>query len=418
MLHLQATNYPTPQEKTAPTAWFDWFDYDEPAWGMHLRSWNNRPNAEGSLDSQVPQDMQPSFLQCRFIPTKLRRSESAGVQISEIEFRSGMSWTSMERARADTFGGNSPVDEGPDKAIDGDRNTKWFDHSKGSLTITWNEAPRLASFRFVTANDYSGRDPVQWKFTCTRDKANWGLWHLQDKDYATPVVRRTPTEWFNLDFQGTFNPNQEEEDSKAWMGATFNVSDYVYEEPPAISDEAEYCFLPTKPRNEEVGVIEVSELEFRSGERMVTWPEGTIAKDESRDNADPDSANNAIDHNSSTKWVSMFPAKLCISPGSEAPMNITSFRFKTSDKFTGRDPVQWKFVMRTRGRRQNEMGYPFYGYISSTLLHSQLTDYAPPLLRNAPTEWFNFDLTAVPVNLTGSEEDSYHDLHDPLDEEV
>merc|ERR1711924_568145 len=90
-------------------------------------------NAGENEAQQVPID-EPAFLQCRFTPLKLRRHEGAtAVQLAEIEFMSYgvvLKQGGQSQMRADMFGGQSPMGEEPDKAIDGNLNTKWLDLSK------------------------------------------------------------------------------------------------------------------------------------------------------------------------------------------------------------------------------------------------------------------------------------------------
>merc|ERR1712110_1001666 len=118
--------------------------------------------------------------------------------VSELEFRSDSGIASLQDARAETKYSSSPRNEDAEKAIDGDRHTKWLDFSKGTLIVSWKDPQRLTSFRFVTANDYSSRDPVQWELKGSNDQQHWALLHAQHVDYATPVVRRTETQWFKF----------------------------------------------------------------------------------------------------------------------------------------------------------------------------------------------------------------------------
>jgi len=410
LLHMQNTDHVS-QLRAEATDWFDWFDFDEPNWGDYLRTWGDQGEVAAS---EVP-DNGPVFLQCRFTPSKLRRQDSGGVQISEIEFKNGDAVVSLAKearnnqVRADMLGGFTEKNEEPNKAIDGDRNTKWFDYGKGSLTITWQQPQRLTAFRFVTANDYSGRDPIQWSFQCSQDKSTWALSHLQDTDYPTPIVRRTSTEWFDFDLTRKavqeFLPDWNVPESN-FTFADGNDSYSADGDASQSQDDVEYCFTSTKLRSEESGVIQISELEFKNGVHVVTWPEHTVtfAKDRAGGNSML-----AIDGDNSTNWFSMHPATLCIRPPTE--IHITSFRFKTADRFIGRDPIQW-----TLTRRSNRyLGYIFVnnteGY-HSTMLHLQSTDYPTPLLRQAPTEWFDINLTAVPVFIPENHFDS-----DPEDDD-
>jgi hypothetical protein len=436
LLHFQHNDYPTPTARKVATEWFDWFDFDENHWWQNLREpWVEQlkkigaaNNAAESEAPRLPVD-EPAFLQCRFTPLKLRRHDGAtAVQLAEIEFMSYgvvLKQGGNAQMRADMFGGQSPLGEEPDKAIDGNVNTKWLDLSKGSMTISWERVQRITHFRFVTANDFSGRDPLQWKLHCTRDQHNWALWHVMAEDYATPIVRRSPTGWFQLNLSAPAIPEVSlqrwDVSPYNWTGVSSfeygNYSDSGADQGPQWREISEYCFTSTKLRNEAAGVVEISELEFMNESGIVTWPDGTFTQtripeedsvDEGSRRERPD---NAIDGNASTMWASMHPSTLCVVPSE--PVNVNAFRFRTGKKYAERDPVQWEL------KRVQRQEYSYGGGEKSlvALIHAQTEDYPVTTFRHTSIEWLEVDQSAAQVVEThwagnGYDGGGYEDVED------
>ena len=74
--------------------------------------------------------------------------------------------------------------ETPEKAIDGDRNTKWLDfradgHAPAArrasvwLQFTFAAPVKLSRYRWYTANDFEERDPAAWRLLGSADGVNW-----------------------------------------------------------------------------------------------------------------------------------------------------------------------------------------------------------------------------------------------------
>ena len=74
--------------------------------------------------------------------------------------------------------------ETPDKAVDGDVNTKWLDFransgasasSRASVWLQFNftSPVKLSSYRWCTANDFEERDPAAWRLLGSNDGATW-----------------------------------------------------------------------------------------------------------------------------------------------------------------------------------------------------------------------------------------------------
>ena len=74
--------------------------------------------------------------------------------------------------------------ETPDKAVDGDVNTKWLDFRAAGnapaaskarvwLQFTFAAPTKLSGYRWYTANDFEERDPAAWRFLGSNDGVTW-----------------------------------------------------------------------------------------------------------------------------------------------------------------------------------------------------------------------------------------------------
>ena len=91
---------------------------------------------------------------------------------------------------------NFPSKESPEKAVDGDVNTKWLDWRAGTdkaieprravwlqLKMKDSQNPqRLSGYKWYTANDSQARDPASWRLLASNDGENW-----QTLDVATAI---------------------------------------------------------------------------------------------------------------------------------------------------------------------------------------------------------------------------------------
>jgi len=137
----------------------------------------------------------------RFRVTAIRGGISPTmVQISEIEFYFSGTKLSFSGATATNPGGNNPVGEEPAKAIDGSTATKWLDSNILPLVIDFGVGGQKVadSFRFATANDESGRDPLQWVVEGSKDNTNWNALHTQSTNASITTSRLTFTQFFNF----------------------------------------------------------------------------------------------------------------------------------------------------------------------------------------------------------------------------
>lgn len=138
----------------------------------------------------------------RFRTTAIRGGISPTmVQLSEIEFYYSGNKLSLTGATATNPGGSNPVGEEPSKAIDGSTATKWLDFNILPLVINFGSGVRKVadSFRFATANDETGRDPLQWVVEGSNDNSTWYALQTQSTNASITTSRNTFTQIFYFD---------------------------------------------------------------------------------------------------------------------------------------------------------------------------------------------------------------------------
>src|SRR5690606_22557348 len=115
----------------------------------------------------------------RFTPTRLRdNAQPNSVQASEFRlYRHGQA-LNLSQVIVANPGGNSPAAETPAKLIDGDTASKWLDLNRRSVTFRFPGAITIDSYSFTTANDFSERDPANWRLEGSDDG---GTWYLLDE---------------------------------------------------------------------------------------------------------------------------------------------------------------------------------------------------------------------------------------------
>jgi hypothetical protein len=160
-----------------------------------------------------------TFRYYRFKVTKIRDNTAdlpsfpVGIlQFAELEFLYAGTRISYSGATATNPGGSNPTGEEPDKGIDNNTTTKFLDRSGNGgeygSTISWTYiidfgAPRTVdSFRYCTANDVIGRDPVRWSMEGSSDNVNWKTIHTQSTDATITTSRTTYTQRFYLNRGG------------------------------------------------------------------------------------------------------------------------------------------------------------------------------------------------------------------------
>ena len=156
-----------------------------------------------------------SFRYYRFTTTKVRDYTQdlpawpvGMVQFAELEFLYNRTRVSYAGATATNPGGANPTGEEPDKGIDNNTATKFLDYSGNGgiygstisrkFVIDFGLPKEVDAFRFCTANDVDGRDPVQWTMEGSTDNITWRNLHTQATDASITTSRLTFTQIFYL----------------------------------------------------------------------------------------------------------------------------------------------------------------------------------------------------------------------------
>lgn len=88
-----------------------------------------------------------------------------------------MSGTAVYITRIIPLSSNSPANEQPAKAFDGNAGSKYlhFDKKNSGITLTLNQGRVVTKFTLTTANDSPGRDPTYFRLYGSNDGSNWTL---------------------------------------------------------------------------------------------------------------------------------------------------------------------------------------------------------------------------------------------------
>ena len=130
------------------------------------------------------------------------------IQASEINLFFAGTNIPITSATCTNPGGSNPTGEDPTKVNDANTSTKWLDQSGNGgatgSTISWKlvidlgagNAKIADAFRYATANDVNGRDPVRWNFEGSNDNVTWKVLHTQSTDASITTSRFTYTQLF------------------------------------------------------------------------------------------------------------------------------------------------------------------------------------------------------------------------------
>jgi hypothetical protein len=124
-----------------------------------------------------------------FKPTALRDPSDNSVSIAEFQML--LNGSRLGGATASSPGGDFPGSEGPAQGNDSNLDTKWLDFTKTNarLVLDFGVATAANSYRWYTASDSGGRDPVAWKVEGSHDGATW--YTLDEKSaQSVPDSRR------------------------------------------------------------------------------------------------------------------------------------------------------------------------------------------------------------------------------------
>ncbi len=158
----------------------------------------------GTLRIQRENSMTATFL--RFSPTVTRpdaQYSGTGYQLSEFQvLLNGVGLTNPPGTTAYASVPASGNEMAP-KTVDGALSTKWYTSSYGiPLTIAYGQPVKFNSYRWATAGDAVGRDPIAWRL-----------------EVGTLGAGGT-TNWTLLDAQTNYNPTTTR---NAWIGTNFAV---------------------------------------------------------------------------------------------------------------------------------------------------------------------------------------------------
>ena len=131
----------------------------------------------------------------RFVPTRFRDAGENSVQMAEFQMlRNG---ARLGGATASNPGGNNPGGETPFHGNDNSVDTKWLDFRKGALVLDFGVPVAADGYRWATANDADGRDPLSWRVEGSHDGTNWATLDTRDT-HPTPRARKTFVGPFSL----------------------------------------------------------------------------------------------------------------------------------------------------------------------------------------------------------------------------
>jgi autotransporter-associated beta strand protein len=141
----------------------------------------------------------------RFTPTQTRPDgtyPNTGFQISEFQVLLDGAGVSIPPGTTATAPVPASGNEMAPKAVDGSLGTKWYSSSYSSpLTVAYGQPVKFNSYRWGTANDGTGRDPITWRV-------------------EMGVAGAGVTNWYLLDAQTNYNPTTTR---NAWIGSNFVV---------------------------------------------------------------------------------------------------------------------------------------------------------------------------------------------------
>jgi autotransporter-associated beta strand protein len=134
----------------------------------------------------------------RFAPQATRPGVSgppdhagSGFQISEFRLTLGGAELPYPAGTLGTCPVMGPGTEGPDKAVDGDVSTKFYINRQplSVLVVQLPGAVQFDGYRWYTANDAPGRDPVAWKVEVSDDGATWTA--VDERDFTADLAAVT-----------------------------------------------------------------------------------------------------------------------------------------------------------------------------------------------------------------------------------
>jgi hypothetical protein len=138
------------------------------------------------------------------------KSSGSGVQMSEFILvdndGNAIDWSSLPISSVTAnAGNNSPSGQEPEKLLDGNIDTKWFSWQFGApsfVQINFNSDTTIkdiAGYRWYTAEDSPGRDPVSWQVLLLNPQGEWEV-VSEVEDHPVTESRRTLVGTWDFNF--------------------------------------------------------------------------------------------------------------------------------------------------------------------------------------------------------------------------
>lgn len=136
-----------------------------------------------------------TFQYIRFTPTKIKEATAGSIQLAEMYFYNN--GASVLPTSVTNPGGLNAVTaaEGANKVFDRNTATKWLDSQVKPLVFNFGAPVTIDAYGFASANDFPGRDPVQWKIEGSMDSSSWTVIDdISTFDYPFPRDRLIATQ--------------------------------------------------------------------------------------------------------------------------------------------------------------------------------------------------------------------------------
>ena len=229
-----------------------------------------------------------------------------------------------------------PSNENPANAADGNHDTKWLDWRAGAsrtavqraavyIEFQFPSAVNLSGYRWYTANDSDGRDPVAWRLLASHDGASWVT--LDKVTGFNPIGDRKV-----LAFQRTFAGFSK---YRFKVDETRDTNDSMMQ----LSDISLYG---------EDGVLLLNGVDF-----TISWDMDMKGTSNNYGDSGTETPRHVVDTtdgagNVNTKWLDRrikdYPDYVWIQFDMAKPVNITAYSWSTANDADGRDPRDWRLL--------------------------------------------------------------------------
>lgn len=322
----------------------------------------------------------PLFQWYRFTPTRMRQRNSPCCHLCAIHFRSRGVPVNMAVATASNPGGRCIAGDGPEEMVDGKLSTRWADLHRGPLVLKFPAPVHVDEISFTTAGDLPDCDPVRWMLEGSQNGSSWILLHSQVSDFPMPVERVTASLWLRL---ASTTPGLKEEKPRRLLRS---------QQPPLGPSFQAFRFTPRRLRSDEVDVVQVSEIKFRTITGSIISMDDAIVSNPGGLCDQGHGPKRIIDGSKQTCWADR--NKMSILVQFPQYMRLEEFCFTTAQDRPECDPIHWIL----EGARVGG---------AWTLLISSTDEYSVPTRRSSSTVWFSMVPSRDPGEGKGSGERSH-----------